>query len=314
VNLAGELEQALAQRRVHGTSGQAMARRIAHGEGWTVSDVVCTCIPGDTSFEEQHKAFSIALVAAGTFQYKAALGLSANRPGTGYELMTPGSVLLGSPGQCYECEHQHGNGDRCISFWYSPEYFERLAADAGARGKLIFSNLRLPPLRELSSLTARACAAISERKAETGTPWEELSVLLAAQVIKLLNEKAGRSAAPPPSTVARVTRAVRMMESRPGDKLSLGKLAAEARLSPYHFLRVFEQLTGLTPHQFLLRARLRQAAARIATEHGRILDIALESGFGDVSNFNRVFRVEFGVNPAQYRTDHRYLRGEMPAV
>jgi AraC-like DNA-binding protein len=60
------------------------------------------------------------------------------------------------------------------------------------------------------------------------------------------------------------------------------------RKSPAHrtasrigaFLRTFQQLTGLTPHQF-------------------VLDIALDCGFGDVSNFNRAFRNEFGENPRQ---------------
>jgi AraC-like DNA-binding protein len=102
--------------------------------------------------------------------------------------------------------------------------------------------------------------------------------------------------------VARVTRAVRLVERRPDDALTLGTLATEARLSPYHFLRTFERLTGVTPHQYVLRARLREAATRLAAERGKVLDIALDAGFGDVSNFNRSFRSEFGVSPRAYRS------------
>jgi AraC family transcriptional regulator len=69
----------------------------------------------------------------------------------------------------------------------------------------------------------------------------------------------------------------------------------------YHFLRTFERLTGVTPHQYLVRARLREAAIRLSAGPDRILDIALDCGFGDVSNFNRAFRAEFGVNPRAYR-------------
>jgi AraC-like DNA-binding protein len=46
---------------------------------------------------------------------------------------------------------------------------------------------------------------------------------------------------------------------------------------------------------------LRAAALGLVTEPGKILDVALDSGFGDVSNFNRVFRAEFGVSPRAYR-------------
>jgi AraC family transcriptional regulator len=94
---------------------------------------------------------------------------------------------------------------------------------------------------------------------------------------------------------------VRRIERDPDDELSLGRLAESARLSPYHFLRTFERITGVTPHQFVLRARLRRAATRLATSPEKILDLALESGFGDLSNFNRAFRAEFGVSPRAYR-------------
>jgi AraC-like DNA-binding protein len=48
--------------------------------------------------------------------------------------------------------------------------------------------------------------------------------------------------------------------------------------------------------------RLREAATRLAAaEPVKILDIALDSGFGDVSNFNRAFRTEFGVSPRGFR-------------
>src|SRR5262249_43432880 len=111
---------------------------------------------------------------------------------------------------------------------------------------------------------------------------------------------------PPAAAFARVTRVVRRIEHEGSHDLSLHTLAAEARLSPYHFLRTFEQLTGLTPHRYILRARLREAAARIAGEPAKILDVALDSGFGDVSNFNRAFRGEFGVSPRAYRSQVRH--------
>jgi AraC family transcriptional regulator len=103
------------------------------------------------------------------------------------------------------------------------------------------------------------------------------------------------------AALARVTRVVRMIEYDPEAPHDLKSLAEAARLSPYHFLRTFGSLTGVTPHQYLLRARLRRAALRLRTEKTRITDIALDCGFGDASNFNHVFRAEFGVSPRAYR-------------
>ncbi|MBV9036581.1 MAG: helix-turn-helix transcriptional regulator [Acidobacteriaceae bacterium] len=84
----------------------------------------------------------------------------------------------------------------------------------------------------------------------------------------------------------------------PADLVSLAHLA---RLSPYHFLRTFQVLTGTTPHQYLLRGRLRRAAVRLLSEKRKIAEIALDCGFEDLSNFNRAFRSEFGMSPRLYR-------------
>jgi AraC family transcriptional regulator len=296
--IAVELDRALTRRALSGDPGHTSARRLAQGDGWTVSDVICTSGPQDRPFEEQHWGFSIAIVAAGSFQYRSAAG---------HELMTPGSLLLGNAGQCFECGHQHGTGDRSLSFGYAPDYFERVATDAGVPGaRPDFRMLRLPPLRAFSTLVARALAGLA---GSADVAWEELSLQLAAQAVQLGGGSLRDPKGPTASAVARVTRAVRFIERNiernidrnPEAALTLGSLAREAGLSPYHFLRTFECLTGVTPHKYVLRARLREAAMRLAAEPARVLDIALDCGFGDVSNFNHAFRAEFGVSPRIFR-------------
>src|SRR5262245_36846162 len=263
---------------------------IAAGDGWTVADVVCTCGPSDRAFEEHHDQFAIALVVAGTFEYRSPLGRV---------LMTPGSVMLGNSGQCFECGHTHGEGDRCVSFWYAPEHLDQLAVEAGIhRSRARFTAPRVPPMRELSPLIASAALGVA---GSHETPWEELSVRLAARVLRVAANRSSAANGSPPNAEACVTEAVRLIDRHPARAWTLGSLAQEARLSRYHFLRTFDRLVGATPHQYILRARLRDAALRLARDSGSVLDVALDCGFGDVSNFNRAFRGEFGVSPREYR-------------
>jgi AraC family transcriptional regulator len=293
-----ELERAVARRASEGASSELASRVLAQGDGWTVSDVLCTAGPRDPSFEERHLHVSIAIVAAGTFQYRAGGG-SGSRYAR--QLMTPGSLMLGSAGQCFDCGHEHHTGDRCIAFWYRSDFFELLAHDAGASARTNFDALRLPPLRALSPLVTSACAALAEAKSPEQTPWAELAVRLAARTIQLTSGRGNDVATLPLSAEARVTRALRLIHHHPANELTLDQLAAEARLTPWHFLRTFERVTELTPHQYVLRARLRQAAVRLKAESAKVVDIALECGFGHVSNFNRAFRAEFGVTPRAWR-------------
>ena len=287
--IAVELEQAVAQRRASGSPGGTAGRVLARGDGWIVEDVFCTHGPQDRPFEEQHCSVNIAVVAAGSFQYRST---------GGHVLLTPGSLLLGNPGQCFVCGHEHDTGDRCISFRFQTPYFEEIAAGAGAIGRRFDFNVsRVPPVRPLSRWVARACAGLSDQD----TAWEELSIHLAVSALQLARGLPVEEYKRVRNAEARVTRIVRRIEREPAHDLTLRGLAAEAGLSPYHFLRTFEQVTGVTPHQYLLRARLRNAALRLAADHERVIDIAYDCGFGDLSNFNRAFRTEFGVSPRAYR-------------
>ena len=299
--IAVAVEQALERRAMNGGRGRPTSRLLARGDGWTVEDVVCACGPQDHPFEEQHSTTSIAIVVAGSFQYRGDAGT-----GLASELMTPGSLLLGNSGQSFQCEHRHGAGDRCISFHYAPEYFARLAADVGARVSTArFRMLRLPPLRELSPVIGLSCArlvgAIGTSTASTGASWEELGVKLAARTLRVAGGLTRHSPDSSRAAVARVTRIVRAIERHPDARLTLEGMARSVDSSPYHFLRTFERVTGVTPHQYVLRARLRAAAIRLAAEPSKVLDIALDCGFGDVSNFNRAFRSEFGTTPRIFR-------------
>jgi AraC-like DNA-binding protein len=290
VKIAAELNQALMRRAVYGTTGIPSARVLARGEGWSVADVLCTSGPSDRPFEEQHDEISIAIVAAGTFQYRTT---------TGHALMTPGSILLGNAGQSFECGHEHGAGDRCIAFQFTPEYFEQIATGAGVLGATLdFRWPRVSPMKESTPLVAQAFAGLTE---PADAEWEGIAVRLAARVTRLAGRSVRTPARPPTSATARVTRVVRAIERRPSAPLTLRQLAAQSGLSLYHFLRTFEHVTGLTPHQYVRRVRLRGAAVRLALEPGKIIDVAFESGFGDVSNFNRAFRAEFGVSPRVYQ-------------
>src|SRR5678816_2701033 len=243
-----DLDRALARRRRLGTPGSTTPQVVAGGEGWTVADVICTSGPDDRPFEEQHSQFAIAVVVAGSFQCRSPLGAA---------LMTPGSLMLGNSGQCFECGHAHGEGDRCVSFWYEPDHFERLSADAGIRRTAArFTVPRLPALRALSPLVAGAAIGLSSPSV---TPWDELSVTVAANALRLSAGMSSDRRGSPLNAEARVAHAVRTIDRHPAGTWTLARLASAACLSPYHFLRTFTHLTGVTPHQYLLRARLRHA-------------------------------------------------------
>ncbi len=247
-------------------------------------DIVCTSGPEDRPFEERHAFASISLVLSGTFVYRSDRGSS---------LLSPGALLLGDAGHAFQCSHQHGTGDRCLSFQFDPALFEQWTHDAGREGKA-FGQDRLPPLRALAPLAARAKRAMERPEA-----FEELALELTGAVVQMTERVSrSRTVSGDPDRIARV---LRHLESRIVEPHPLADLARVAGLSRYHFLRTFKRVTGVTPHQWLLRARLREAAERLVASRDPVTDIALRVGFEDLSNFIRSFRAEFGMSPSRYR-------------
>ena len=91
-------------------------------------------------------------------------------------------------------------------------------------------------------------------------------------------------------------------------QIDLDDAAAQAELSPFHFLRLFSGVLGVTPHQYLVRSRLRHAARLLADDEKPVTDVAYDVGFGDLSNFVRTFHRAAGVSPRKFREASRGMR------
>ena len=82
--------------------------------------------------------------------------------------------------------------------------------------------------------------------------------------------------------------------------ISLDEICQHAHLSKYHFLRMFRQQFGITPHQYILNNRINRA--RDALESGASLeDVVFDYRFSDLSHFNRRFKPIYGMTPRQYQ-------------
>jgi AraC family transcriptional regulator len=100
-------------------------------------------------------------------------------------------------------------------------------------------------------------------------------------------------------------RAIAMMRDNIGRDLPLRELAAEVRLSPYHFARAFKSTTGLPPGRYHQMLRIDRAKQLLVQTDWPMSEIACAIGYADPSYLARIFHRETGTAPGAYRRENR---------
>ena len=267
----------------------------------SVVDYRCAAKPEDQPFPEVHRRHSVSYVRRGSFGYRCC--------GPARELMS-GSLLIGRPGVEFTCTHDHqAGGDECLSFQLSADLAESFG-DGGALWKLV----SLPPIAEVVVVAELAQAAAQGRH-DAGL--DEIGLLLLHRVAAITRGRRRNEVTATQAERRRAVGAALWLDERSAEPLTLDEMARTAGLSPFHFLRLFSRVIGVTPHQYLVRARLRRAARLLAQESLSITEIALEVGFADLSNFVRTFGRAAGRSPSQFRrgspADRKILQAHLEA-
>lgn len=267
------------------------AVRVLHDRGGiSVVDYRCTARRGERPFVEQHASHSLSYVRTGSFGYQTR--------GRSFELVA-GSFLVGHPGDEYLCTHDHVGGDECLAFYLTPAAVES-AGDAPAAWR----SGRVPPVPALMVL-GELGQAVAEGRSDVSL--DEVGMMLAARFVAAASGKAPGARQPTGRDRRRAVEAAVWIDERCHDPIALEGAAREVGLSPFHFLRLFSAVLGVTPHQYLVRCRVRRAARLLAAGGSPITDVAFEVGFGDLSNFVRTFHRAAGLSPRAFR---RAARGD----
>ncbi len=210
-----------------------------------------------------------------------------------------GTVNLVVPGEAHDGHCATGHGWIYRMFYLPPELLTRAASELGAcsgmphfRRGVIEDPALARKILQTHRLLDRPASSRLER---------EISLLrMLTFWIMRHAEEPGR--APEAGHEPRAVRLAReYMHDAMAEDVGLDHLAGLSGLSRFHFARVFEKTTGISPHAYLLQTRVNRARILLETSARRLADIAAECGFADQSHLTRSFRRQFGLTPGHYR-------------
>ncbi|WP_174362252.1 AraC family ligand binding domain-containing protein [uncultured Caballeronia sp.] len=226
-------------------------------------------------------------------------GIQRQRHRGNTEFLAPGRISLMPPGEIHDGD-RYGDGAYVLkTFRLSPELFGAVAEEISG------SNAEPTPagaLLENAGLAARLINLHSTMQASAvASP-----LALQSEWLTLFDRLFTQSRVVAPQSVKGRLRAEDWHRVKDychahlAHKITLDELAALCGLERFHFLKLFRQTVGMTPHAWLVRLRLEQAASILHATSRSIADVAQDVGFYDQSHFNRAFRRAFGVAPSRY--------------
>ncbi|MEN3349549.1 MAG: hypothetical protein V7632_3184 [Bradyrhizobium sp.] len=289
---------------------------VAASEGYETVLVAATCAPlrassgmklaADLSFDDAQEAFDILLVAGGPALPDAPpdpammqwLRSASERAGL-YGSICTGAFALGHAGLL--------DGHTVTTHWQNAE---RLASRFPA-AQVLYDRIYIRDRRLMTSAGVTAgidlgLALVGERHGP------QVAVAVAKRLVVVAQRQGGQSQfspylTPPVDEESPIARAQALVMAQVGERHTLQSLAEAVGMSVRNFGRAFAQATGITPHEFVERARV-DAARRLLEGSDRPLKaVAFDCGFGSADRMRIVFAERLGVSPAQYRSSFRKL-------
>ncbi|MDF2686707.1 MAG: AraC family transcriptional regulator [Clostridia bacterium] len=120
------------------------------------------------------------------------------------------------------------------------------------------------------------------------------------------------NAAPSQDKIDAVIRMQQYISEHIKEQITQHQLAKAAEYSEYYAVRIFKELTGKTPFEYMRKLRLSQSALVLSDEGLRIIDVALDYVFDSHEGFTRAFSKEFGITPKIYSKNPKPLKLFMP--
>jgi AraC-like DNA-binding protein len=264
-----------------------------------VHDVACSAPHGACSGEEAASADEIAIVRRGVFR---------KRGPDGDHLIDPTRVAIFRRGRPYVVDHPGRGGDHCTVLTFAPVVLRRVFDAARSGSASPFS--ALPP-----AIPADRTLLLAFHRLLTALRWSppddlliDDTAMLALSAFRDMAERYAARSVRRRQGRDRIGPAVRtLLAERYKERISIGGLASELAVSPFHLCRSFRSATGMTIHRYLTALRMTAALEMIGDYRGNLAQLALELGYSSHSHFATVFRSHFSISPSVAADGERFL-------
>lgn len=227
--------------------------------------------------------------------------------GKAYKLK-PGDIILVNNKEIHKLVIGNGAVYERIVIWIDPSYISKLSTDStdlfmcfeySSQRKY---NLLRPNIESLNYLRS-IVAKLEKANSNMGFGSEVLKNVYLNELIVYLNraylETSEEEIEADIENNPQISEIIKYINSNICEDLSLNTLAMQFFISKYHLLREFKKYSGYTIHHYIQKKRLIMARA-LLKGGAKVMDAAMDCGFGNYSSFVRSFKKEYGISPKEF--------------
>lgn len=211
--------------------------------------------------------------------------------------LSSGKIITFNPGDSILCK-KHQPTKQYLSLLIKPELMGRIAQEMDFSGEVRFLSVQHPFSREL----LYAIQLFDKETMRDDNIALMLDCMATQIVVMILREfKTNLKKYPAHAPGANyVKSAIDYMREYYSANITINDICSEINISPYHFIRVFREKTGFSPHQYLKSIRMEKAVELLRSRQFSVAETARLCGFINVSHFSKAFKDTTGKSPKDY--------------
>lgn len=181
------------------------------------------------------------------------------------------------------------------------EFFQEIAWQVTGKREVTFKEREYACWSQVLQAIAQFEDEVSNRYGECPLMLESICVQIIIQILRATGISVVKGSERIAGSHNYVRKAIEYMHSYLSANIKIDDICRDINLSQYHFIRLFKDQTGKTPHEYLMDIRLKRAEAMLKSGINSVEEVAYLCGFVNFSHFSSFFRRSVGITPSEYR-------------
>lgn len=209
-------------------------------------------------------------------------------------LADEGSFILFSPG---EKQHHKYTGNKTAEFYYIHFKCDKLPDNINLKTR---KQYKVNQIRHICDIFEEIIEEIMQKN----YGFEKICIYKLLYILTVIERNNNENKAGENERFHRIAKVLQHMNRYYDSDCSLEDYAEISNMSKYHFLRVFEQITGFSPLNYRNNIRLEHAAELLCEEKMSVEEVSSATGFSSLSYFSSTFKKKYGVSPKKYQKEN----------